>query len=395
LGRKGYLADVALFNPHNPSLIAFRDQKSCIMPKVIFSNKQRIFFAALKSSVDEYFINKKIKKTGNSKLFTKTFVLIPAAVIIYIFLLVFKIPPVPGILLSGLFGFVLASIGFNVMHDACHGSYSSRNWINDLMGHTLNALGGNAFIWKFKHNILHHTYPNVDGIDDDIAKSPLMRQCHTQKWFPMHKFQHIYVVLVYGITSFAWVFIMDYTKYFKRKIISTPLQKMSVKEHFIFWLSKILYILFYILIPVLAVGWGKWAIGFVSFNLVMGFTLAIVFQLAHVVENAAFEFAEAGNDLNIEEEWAVYQVKATANFATRNKIISWFVGGLNFQVEHHLFPRISHIHYRDINKIVKQTCMQYNVPYNEFPTMMNAIASHFKMMKEFGRKPAYLKLTGH
>ena len=365
------------------------------MPKVSFNNKNRVFYAALKSSVDEYFATNNIKKTGNGKLFTKTLILIPAAIIIYISLLVFSMPAVVGILLSGLFGFVLASIGFNVMHDACHGSYSSRGWINGLMGHTLNALGGNAFIWKFKHNIIHHTYTNVDGMDDDIAKSPLMRQCHTQKWLPMHRFQHIYVVLVYSITSFAWVFMMDYAKYFSKKIVSTPLQKMSKKEHLIFWLTKILYLLFYVAIPVMAVGWGKWAIGFVSFNIVMGFTLAIVFQLAHVVEDAVFEFTDSENDLKIEEEWAVYQVKATANFATKNKIISWFVGGLNFQVEHHLFPRVSHIHYRALNKIVKETCMQYNVPYNEFPTMLKAMASHFKMMKEFGRKPAYIKLVGN
>jgi linoleoyl-CoA desaturase len=301
--------------------------------------------------------------------------------------LVFDIPAVAGILLSGLFGFVLASIGFNVMHDACHGSYSSRSWINNIMGHTLNALGGNAFIWKFKHNVIHHTYTNVDGVDDDIAKSPLIRQCQTQKWFPAHKFQHIYIILVYAITSVAWVFLMDYTKYFSGKVVSTPLQKMNVKEHIIFWLTKILYLLFYIAIPVIAVGWQKWAIGFVSFNIVMGFTLAIVFQLAHVVENTEFEFAGENDHITIDEEWAIYQVKTTANFATGNKIISWFVGGLNFQVEHHLFPRISHVHYFALNKIVKQKCLQHDIPYNEFPTMTKAMVSHFKMMKELGKKP--------
>jgi linoleoyl-CoA desaturase len=358
------------------------------MQKISFNNKQRIFFSALKASVDEYFINNNLKKTGNTKLFVKTLVLIPSAVIIYISLLTVNMSATAGILSSGLFGFVLASIGFNVMHDACHGSYSSRNWVNGVMGHTLNALGGNAFIWKFKHNVIHHTYTNVDGMDDDIAKSPLMRQCETQKWVPMHKFQHMYVILVYAISSIAWVFIMDYTKYFSRKIVSTPLQKMNLKEHFIFWLSKILYVLFYIAIPVMVVGWQKWAIGFISFNVVMGFTLAIVFQLAHVVEHTQFEFVERNSGLKIEDEWAVYQVKTTANFATRNKIISWFVGGLNFQIEHHLFPRISHVHYSALNKIVKQNCIQYNIPYNEFPTMSKAMASHFRMMKELGKRPS-------
>ena len=364
------------------------------MPKVTFNNTEHLFYSSLKSSVDEYFEKNDLKKTGNKKLYLKSVVLIFSAVIVYCSLIFFKVPAFAGILLSGLFGFILACIGFNVMHDACHGSYSSRKPVNEIMGLTLNALGGNAFIWKFKHNIIHHTYPNVDGMDDDIAKSPVMRQCASQKWMPVHRFQHIYIVLVYAITSVAWVFVMDFNKYVKQKIVNTPLQKMDVKEHIIFWLSKILYILFYIFIPVYFVGWAHWAAGFICFNLVSGFTLAIVFQLAHVVENAQFEYVGENDTMRIEEEWAVYQVKTTADFATSNKIISWFAGGLNFQVEHHLFPKISHIHYRHLHKIVKEKCRQYQIAYNEFPTMQNAVASHFKMMKMLGRKPGKFSTSG-
>ena len=356
------------------------------MAKVTFNNKNNAFYSFLKSEVDKYFQQKKIKKTGNWKLYIKTGVLIPAAIGLYISLLLFPIPALLAVVLCGILGFVLASVGFNVMHDACHGSFSSKKWVNETFGHTLNALGGNAFIWKFKHNIIHHTYTNVDGMDDDIAKSPLMRQCTTQKWMPAHRFQHIYVVLVYAISSFAWVFMMDFNKYFSQRIVRTPLQKMSTKEHVIFWLSKALYILFYILIPVYFVGWGPWAIGFAIMHVAMGFTLAIVFQLAHVVEHVEFEIATKDPKV-IENEWAVHQVKTTANFAPRNKIISWFVGGLNFQVEHHLFPRVSHVHYPALSRIVKSTCAKFNMPYHEFPTMFSAVASHFRMMKFLGKKP--------
>jgi len=361
------------------------------MTKVSFNNKDRFFYSSLSSSVTEYFEINRLKKTGNSALYSKTVILFLAAIVLYIVLLLLKMPWEPGILLSGLFGFVLATIGFNVMHDACHGSYSSHKWVNSALSLTLNALGGNSFIWKFKHNILHHTYPNVDGIDDDIAKNPLMRQAVTQKWLPIHKFQHFYVVVVYAITSVAWVFFMDFQKYFKRKVLDTPLPKMVIKEHLIFWLSKFLYLLFYIAIPVSIVGWQKWALGFVSFNIVMGFTLAIVFQLAHVVEHTKFEHVPPGGVKRVENEWAIYQISSTANFATSNVILSWLVGGLNFQVEHHLFPRISHVHYLAINKIVKQKCLQHNISYNEFPSMITAVGSHFKMMKEFGRKPRKVK----
>jgi linoleoyl-CoA desaturase len=367
------------------------------MTKLSFNNKKNTFYASLKASVDQYFTTQKIKKTGNWKLYTKTGVLIPGAILVYVGLIwLFRssAPPASGwlvfagIVLCGVLGLALASIGFNVMHDACHGSYSAKSWVNDLMGLSLNALGGNAFIWKFKHNIIHHTYTNVDGLDDDIAKSPVMRQCHSQKWVPAHRFQHIYVVLVYAISSIAWVAMMDFNKYFSRKIVNTPLQKMSVKERIIFWLSKVLYAVFYILIPAYFVGWSTWAIGYLSMAMILGLTLAIVFQLAHVVENAEFVHIEADDTVKLDEEWAIHQVKTTANFAPKNKIISWYVGGLNFQVEHHLFPRISHVHYPAISKIVKETCREFGIAYNEFPTMTRAIASHFRTMRELGRKPA-------
>lgn len=357
------------------------------MSKIVFKSTDSVFYQSLKSSVEQYFSEKKIKKTGNWKLYIKSGILIPAAVTIYISSLLFNFPLGVLILLFATLGFILASIGFNVMHDACHGSFSSKKWVNEVFSYSLNALGGNAFIWKFKHNIIHHTYPNVDGVDDDIAKSPLMRQCPSQKWVPAHRFQHIYVVLVYAISSFAWVFMMDFNKYFSRKVYTTPLQKMDTKDHVIFWVSKALYILFYIAIPVYFLGWPVWAICFAVMHVALGLTLALVFQLAHVVEHAEFVAAANLEEKVIENEWAVHQVKSTANFAPDNKIISWFVGGLNYQIEHHLFPRVSHVHYPALRKIVKATCDKFNLQYNEFPTMQAAISSHFHMMKELGRKP--------
>jgi linoleoyl-CoA desaturase len=369
------------------------------MAKITFNNKSNSFYSSVKSAVDQYFTAHRIKKTGNWKLYAKTWILVPAALLIYGGLMFFfrrtgpfstdpsLLPAIVGIGCCCVLGLALASIGFNVMHDACHGSYSTRNWVNEFMGLSLNALGGNAFIWKFKHNIIHHTYTNVDGIDDDIAKSPLMRQCPSQKWMPAHRFQHIYVVLVYAISSVAWVSMMDFNKYFKRKIVSTPLQKMNSKEHIIFWLSKALYAVFYILIPAYFVGWRTWAIGFASMQVIMGLVLALVFQLAHVVEHAEFVHIEPNDTMKLEEEWAIHQVKTTANFAPRNKVISWFVGGLNFQVEHHLFPRISHVHYPAISEIVKKTCREFGIAYHEFPTMTRAIGSHFRMMRQLGRRP--------
>jgi linoleoyl-CoA desaturase len=357
------------------------------MYKVSFNNKDNSFHQDVKYSVDQYFITNQVKKTGNWKLYTKALTLVPVAIGLYCILLSLHFTLVAGILTSGLFGFVLASIGFNIMHDACHGSYSVRPWVNNLMGLSLNLLGGNAFIWKFKHNIIHHTYTNIDGVDDDIAKSPIIRQCESQKWVKAHRYQHIYVTFLYAVSSFAWVSILDFLKYFKGKIHNTKLQKMDLREHLIFWLSKIVYVIFYLVIPVYYVGWGAWAVGFASMHVMMGLTLAIVFQLAHVVEDTDFVFAAGGEPQKIEDEWAIHQVKTTANFAPQNRLISWFVGGLNYQIEHHLFPKVSHVHYPAIASIVKNVCDKHKVKYHEFRTMTGAVGSHFRMMKQLGYKP--------
>jgi linoleoyl-CoA desaturase len=357
-------------------------------PKVSFNNKNRQFFNTLKASVEQYFSENGIKKTGNWKLYTKTAVLIPAAAALYLIFLFVPLHWSAGILLSGLFGFILACIGFNVMHDACHGSFSSRGWVNEIFGLTNNALGGNAFLWKLKHNIIHHTYTNIDGVDDDINNTPFLRQCSTQPLWFIHRFQHYYMFPLYGFTSLLMNF-TDFVKYFSGKVFTTPLKPMDIREHLIFWVSKLFYVVFYIIIPIVVLGWQNWLVGFLIANFVLGFTLAIVFQLAHVVEHAEFETAGI-EPKKIENEWAIHQVKTTANFARNSKLVTWLVGGLNFQIEHHLFPRISHIHYPQISKIVKETCEQFGLLYNDFPTMSAAVASHFNMMKQLGRKPAFI-----
>ncbi len=356
------------------------------MAKITFNNKDSVFFTALKSDVDQYFKANNLKKTGNWNLYIKTLVLIPLAITLYLYLLFGNGPAVVSLFACAILGFTFASIGFNVMHDACHGSFSSKKWVNEIMSLTLNALGGNAFIWKFKHNIIHHTYTNVDGIDDDIAKSPLMRQCASQPWVPAHRYQHIYVILVYAISSFAWVFLMDFNKYLNKRVYKTAMTRITPMDHFVFWLSKALYVVFYVVIPIQLLGASNWAIGFTVMHITMGLTLALVFQLAHVVEGASFEFA-GSTDRCIENEWAIHQIKTTADFSAKNKLVSWLVGGLNFQIEHHLFPRISHVHYPAISELVKKNCEKFNLEYNYFPTVSSAIASHFRMMKELGQNP--------
>ena len=358
------------------------------MSRITFNNKNNDFYISLKSAVDDYFEKNHLKKTGDWRLFSKTIILVIAALTCYCVLLFAAPAPWLALLLCAAFGFSLASIGFSVMHDANHGSYSTNPKLNDFLGLSLNAMGASSYMWKQKHNIIHHTYTNVDGIDDDIAKSPVIRQCESQKWVPAHKVQHLYLLPVYSLSTIFWIFIMDFKKYFSRKIYTTEAWKMTTKNHIIFWATKVMYVFIYMALPMMIWGFLPWLVGYIVMNATMGLVLSLVFQLAHVVENTEFEHVGLDTSKHIDTAWAEFQIRTTANFAMNNKVISWFVGGLNFQVEHHLFPRISHVHYPPLSKIVMEKCKEFGLPYNQYPTLTQAVASHFRMMRFLGKRPA-------
>jgi linoleoyl-CoA desaturase len=361
------------------------------MPKIVFNNKDNSFFTSLKTDVDAYFANNKIAKTGDWRLFSKTIILWGSAIAIYLTIMLSGVDSYIKYLLCVVLGLVFAGIGFSVMHDANHGSYSTNSTLNDFIGLSANGLGASAYFWKQKHNIIHHTYTNVDGIDDDIAKSPIIRQCESQKWVPAHKIQHLYLTPIYALSTIFWIFNMDFKKYFSRKIYTTDAWALSTKNHIIFWATKIYYVTVFMILPMATFGFWAWIAGYLLVNAALGITLSFVFQLAHVVENTEFETIALDETKHIETAWAQHQILTTANFAMDNKILSWYVGGLNYQIEHHLFPKVSHIHYPAISKFVQAKCKEYNLPYNNNATFFGAIASHFRVMKNLGKPPVEMK----
>jgi linoleoyl-CoA desaturase len=354
------------------------------MSKITFNNKYSPFFDAVKENVESYFHKHNIKVTGNSRLYTKTVVLLTSGIGLYIFLVFFTPHYLIAAILCALLGFVIASIGFNVMHDGAHGSYSGNKKVNKFMSGTLNVMGGSSFMWNIKHNLIHHSYTNIEGADDDIANSPWLRLNENQPRYWFHRFQHIYFIILYGLSYLLWVFVLDFQKYFRGRIAEMKLRKMSTKETLVFWGSKLVYMGLFIILPVLTVGAIPTLVGYLILAFVCGVTTSTVFQLAHIVEETKFPEPHA-ETRKVEQEWAVHQVVTTANFSTRSKLVSWIVGGLNFQIEHHLFPRISHIHYPEISKVVKQTCAKFNVHYMEFPNTMQALKSHISHLKAMGQ----------
>jgi linoleoyl-CoA desaturase len=352
------------------------------LPK--FPKAQNSFSHTLKERVHQYFTENQIDSTGNSELYFKAIILPILYIATYVHLVFFTPSTAWAIFECAILGLLVAAIGFNIMHDGGHGSFSNKPWLNKFAFFSLNLLGGSAFMWNMKHNVIHHAYTNIDGLDDDIDAKPFLRMSVTQPKHGFHKFQHVYFWALYSLLYMFWVFFTDYKKYFRKKVGSVPLKKMSTKDHIVFWASKVFFYFYMIAYPIYIFGFSTWIIGFLTMALTGGFVLSIVFQLAHTVEHADFPMPDEATS-KMEDEWTVHQLKTTANFATDNKIICWYVGGLNFQVEHHLFPKISHIHYPAISKIVKQTCAEFGINYIEYPKMIHAISSHVNYLKMVGK----------
>lgn len=351
------------------------------MKKVTFTSKPE-FFTVLKAKVDDYFSSTGKTTKGTMAIRTKSTLLLTLLCSTYTLLLVYGNNAL-WIMFSlyGLLGIIFASIGFNIMHDAVHESYSKNNKVNKLMGYSLNVMGGSEYFWRHKHNINHHTYTNIEGMDEDIDILGI-RTSTQQPLKKVHTYQHFYCWAMYVLTYLSWIWFEDFKKYFSGKIGVNHYTKMSLAEEYIFLGTKVFYLIVFIIIPFHYLGWWSLA-GYGVLCLICGLIIATIFQLAHIVQGVTNPVPNQQNQ--IENEWAIHQVQTTADFATNNKFISWFAGGLNYQVIHHLFPRISHIHYPKIQPLVKETCKEFGIKYNENATLMSAIISHIKQLKQFGQ----------
>ncbi|NGF57190.1 acyl-CoA desaturase [Parapedobacter sp. SGR-10] len=351
-------------------------------PTIKFNNVNTLFSKSLKQKTNEYFKKTLQKKTGNRRMFIKASVLLGTFVALYTVLVFVQPHWAISIVLCMLFGVNLAAIGFNIMHDAGHNSFSDNKRLNTILSYSLNLLGGNIYFWKLKHNIAHHTYTNIDGEDHDIEVK-FMRIHHDQQLKKHHRYQRFYFPLLYGISYLAWIFYQDYEKYFRQRMGDSKAQfDFPMRERIIFWTSKVIHFGLFIVLPVVVVGWLPTLLGLLIAGAVCGMSLATVFQLAHVVEETEFKTI---NEAKVEEEWMIHQIQSTANFATKSKVLTWILGGLNFQVEHHLFPKICHVHYPAINRIVRQTCEEYNIKYNEFASFWGAFRSHVQVIHAMSR----------
>lgn len=355
---------------------------------VKFTNPRRSrFFATTRQRVDAYFAMRGLSPHANGDMWGKATFFLVVYGVIYGLIISNQFGAWPMLGLAVLLGCFAAFVGFNVSHDAIHGAFSAQGWVNRLLSNTFNLVGANPYLWKTTHNIVHHTYTNIPGHDEDIEVAPgLVRLDAAQPHRPWQRFQHLYAFPLYGLASLSWVFRKDYLKFFKKKIGQHDNSHHPRGEYVKLFLYKAIYYAAFLVLPtlVLDVAWWQVLIGFVAMHLAQGLVIGLVFQLAHVVEGTAFPVpTQTGT---IEEAWAVHQLQTTANFAPRSRMATFFCGGLNRQIEHHLFPQVCHIHYPAIALIVKQTALEFKLPYLENPTFFSALLSHYRLLKQLGKE---------
>lgn len=348
------------------------------------------FTAELKGKVNTYFESKGISTYANSEMVFKTFCMMAIYLVPYTLIMSNRLAEWQMWVCSAIMGIGVSGIGFAVQHDANHGAYSKHEWINKSLGFTLSLVGGSDYMWRIKHNIMHHTFTNIHGKDEDISVVQFLRLSPNAPYKPIHRFQHYFAWVVYSMLTLFWVFWTDFPKLKRYNGFGSPNAdvKHPVQEVILLFAMKIFYVFYMLVIPILVldVAWWKVLIGFTTMHLIAGWLITVVFQLAHVV--AETEHPHPAADGNIENSWFVHQLQTTADFAVNNKLVTWYVGGLNFQVEHHLFPKICSIHYPAISKIVGEITKKYNMPYYHESGLRAAVVSHYKALKAFSKDPS-------
>ncbi len=354
-----------------------RDQRVTFVPRSDFHRE-------LVRRTDAYFDQTGLRRDGGTAIVVKTVALLGllgAAWSAMIFGGLGWLGLVAAALVAGV---AIAGLGMAVMHDGSHGAYAATARGNRFAARVLDFLGASSYVWKVKHVHVHHTYPNIDGVDDDITLEPLARLAPGQPHHSLHRFQQLYMFFLYGFVIMKWWLIDDFKQLAARKLGVHPMSPPKGEEAVVFWGFKVVHGVWALLVPILVVGWLPAIVFYVISQFVAGTILSLVFQLAHCVEEAEFIIARNPDD-HVEVDFAKLQLQSTVDFCPDSKWLNWYVGGLNFQAVHHLFPRISHVHYPALSPIVAQVCAEHGVEYKVSPSAWKLLGSHYRWLRRMGR----------
>lgn len=360
-----------------------------VIKKVSFLKEDgRDFTIVLRERVNQFFKDAEVSTRANFTMYFKTIFYISSIILTYALVLSGLGGAIGYFLSSILLGLAISIGTMNIAHDALHGAYASNSLKNRILGFTMDLCGASSFYWRKEHTIDHHTFTNISGHDSDLGVPYVMRLCPKAPRYWFHRFQHIYAPFLYSINLIKWVYYSDFKRIYKMlKFGKNAPGNPSYTEIVMTIVFKFIHIFLFVALPIaiLPFSWSFILLGYFTFLAAAGITMTVVFQLAHIVEDVAFPLPN--DDGKVENSFLKHQLATTSNFAVNSWLVNFLFGGLNFQVEHHIFPHVCHTHLRKISPIVRETAREFGLPYHENQTFFAAIASHFRTLKTLGRNP--------
>lgn len=352
-----------------------------------FSKDEAGFYNELRRRVAAYFADNKLDERDAPKMYLKSFLILSFLAVSWTTLVFAPLTWWQAIPVAVCVSLGICFVGFAIQHDANHQGYSRRNWVNRAMGATLDLVGASSYIWHWKHGVMHHTYANINGHDGDIDAEPIGRLSPHQPHHWYHRWQHIYLWPVYMLTSPRWHLWGDFKDVISGNVLGHPIPRPKGWDLVQFIGGKAFSIALLLAVPMMFHEWWVVLLFYILVTFVIGLVLTMVFQLAHCVEEAEFP-APVDDSMRMEDAWAVHQVTTTVDFSRDSRVLTWLLGGLNFQIVHHLFPRICHVHYPALSHIVEKTCNEFGIRYQMHKSFLAGIRSHYRWIKRLGKPPS-------
>jgi len=322
-------------------------------------------------------------QTGAGPMYLKTAIILACFATSYLLLVFVASSPWQALPLVILLGLSVAGIGFNIAHDGGHRAYAKAPWVNKLAAMTMDLIGVSSYVWFWKHAVIHHRYVNITGYDTDCDIGVLGRLSPHSKRLPFHRWQHVYLWPLYGVAAAKMEFVDDFKRVIRGRIGGHGFPRPTGWDLVVFLAGKVVFFGWAFLIPLLFHPFGVVLFYYGVGVTMLGITISVVFQLPHCVEQAEFPMPSKDTG-RMENPWAVHQARVTRDFARRSKLTTWPVGGLNYHLEHHLFPTICHIHYPAITNIVQEVCRDHGIDCAEHKSFWTGLAAHYRWLRRMG-----------
>lgn len=367
---------------------ASRDVSECSLapPHIRFAERDTNGFRrALNARADAYFARTGKSRLAGGAFYAQAAILVAIMLGAYTALLGNVFGAWGAFAMALLYGLAVLMLAMNVAHDAAHLAITGVKRIDTTIQRVLmGILGVDGYLWRMRHDGSHHVFPNVNGSDIDIDENPVLRLSPNHPWRPRHRYQHLYVPFAYMLTLWDSIFVSDVKYLLKKDLANMRGIAHPPREYATFILLKLFYLAINIVLPLafIRLPWWQIAAGYVAVNALVSLVFVVLLVGTHFSTEASFPLADA--DGRLPTSWAAHALETALNWSPESRIAFYLTGGGNCHAAHHLFPRVSHSHYRALSRIIEDTAREHGLKFHRmsFPGM---IASHFAHLKRLGR----------